>query len=273
MLLFPNCKINLGLAVTGKLDDGFHTIETVMFPVPLYDILEMIVSPSGKFSFTTSGLQIPGNQSDNLVVKAYNLLKEDFGLKPVEIHLHKAIPMGAGLGGGSSDGAFAVKLLNSLFGLKLNNDEMRNYASMLGSDCPFFIENKPVLATGKGDVFEDIEIDLSGLYLVIVKPDIHINTAEAYSMIKPSGKSPDLKSIVSQPVESWKGVLKNDFEQPVFISHPDIRNIKEKLYKKGAIFASMSGSGSAVYGIFRERINLDGVFGELFVWGGTLNLL
>ena len=268
MLLFPNCKVNLGLAVKDKLPDGFHIIETVMYPIHLHDILEIIISPKGKFSFQSSGLQIPGDTGDNLVVKAYNLLKKDFGLKPVEIHLHKAIPMGAGLGGGSADGAFAIKHLNSIFNLNLSNEKMQQYAGRLGSDCPFFIENKPVLATGKGDVFEEIKIDLSKYHIVIVKPDTHVNTAEAYSRIKPSGKSPSLKNIVNQSVESWKGQLKNDFEKTVFNNHPEIGELKDKLYKKGALYASMSGSGSAVYGIFKDSVDLEGVFGEWFVWRG-----
>ena len=266
MLLFPNCKINLGLTVTGKLDDGFHTIETVMFPVPLCDILEMIVSPSGMFSFKTSGLQIPGNPDDNLVVKAYKLLTEDFDLKPVEIHLHKAIPLGAGLGGGSSDGAFAIKILNSIFNLNLSIKKMQQYAGRLGSDCPFFIENKPVLAKGKGDVLENIKIDLSGYSFVIVKPGIHINTAQAYTMIKPSKNKMSLKEIIIEPPEKWKGLLTNDFEYPVFGNYPEIKAIKDKLYKLGALYTSMSGSGSAVYGIFREEPDLEDSFKGCFVW-------
>ena len=256
----------MGLSVKGKLPDGFHTIESIMYPVPLNDILEIIISPKGKYSFHTSGLEIPGNPDNNLVVKAYRLLQKDFDLPAVEIHLHKSIPMGAGLGGGSSDGAFTIKLLNSLFNLQLNNVEMRNYASKLGSDCPFFIENRPVLATGKGDVFENIEIDLTGYNFVIVKPGIHIDTAEAYSMIKPAQNKTSLKEIVGEPPEKWKGLLKNDFERPVFQRYPAIKEIKDKLYEMGALYASMSGSGSAVYGIFKERPDAKGRFEGCFVW-------
>ncbi len=270
MLLFPNCKINLGLAVTGKLTDGFHTIETVMYPVPLYDVLEMIISPKGKFSFQTSGLEIPGKPENNLVVKAYKLLTEDFDLKPVEIHLHKAIPMGAGLGGGSSNGAFAIKILNSIFNLNLNKKKMQQYAGRLGSDCPFFIENRPVLAKGKGDIFDKIEIDLPGYSFVIVKPDIHINTAQAYSMIKPAKNKISLKEIIVEPPDKWKGLLTNDFEHPVFENYPEIKAIKDKLYKLGATYTSMSGSGSAVYGIFREEPDLEDNFDGCFAWNGEI---
>ncbi len=270
MLLFPNCKINLGLSVTGKSDNGFHTLETVMYPVPLNDVLEIIISPSGKFSFEMSGLQIPGNSDDNLVVKAYKLLKEDFNLDAVAIHLLKTIPMGSGLGGGSADGAFAIKLLNSLFNLSLTTKRMQHYAAKLGSDCPFFIENRPVLAKGRGDVFENVEVDLKGYYIKIVKPEVHINTGEAYSLIKPSIPAVPIKEIIGRPIEHWKGILANDFEKPVFQNYPEIMKIKEKLYDAGAVFASMSGSGSAVYGIFKEMTGIAEDFKDCFVWEGIL---
>lgn len=201
----------------------------------------------------------------NLVVKAYKLLDQDFGLGGVKIHLHKSIAMGAGLGGGSADAAFAIKLLNDLFNLKLSSEQMEDYAAKLGSDCAFFIKNEPVFAYGRGEIFENINIDLSNYHMVIIKPDIHISTPEAYSLIKPEIKEISVKEIIQFPIREWKEMLLNDFEEVIFNKHPEIQLIKESLYKSGAIYASMTGSGAAVYGIFEEPIRVDN-FKNHFVW-------
>ncbi len=264
MVAFPNCKINLGLNILRKRKDGYHDIETIFYPVKLLDALEVMQSAeqNSSIKFTGTGLTVEGNEEDNLCLKAYELLKKDFSrLPPVQIHLHKLIPMGAGLGGGSGDGAFALKLLNEKFELNLTKPELLHYASMLGSDCPFFIINTPCFATGRGELLEEINIDLSMYTIVLVNPGFHVNTGWAFSQlsghIKPSdgskpsdGYSKSLKAIIQQPVETWKTELKNDFEDPVFEKHPEIKKIKEELYDTGALYAAMSGSGSTVFGIF-----------------------
>ena len=254
MIVFPNAKINLGLHVLEKRADGFHNIETVFYPVDLSDILEIIPSDKRDTSFTSTGLKIEGEIRDNLCLKAFRLLSSTFSLPPVKIHLHKVIPMGSGLGGGSSDGAFTIKLLNDLFLLGLSETEMIAFAGKLGSDCAFFIRNKPVYAHGRGDLFEMADVDLSSFRIKIISPAIHVSTSEAYRMVdnemtgaRTSGK---LTEIIKKPVGKWKGLLMNDFEKPVFREHPDIERIKEKLYLDGALYASMTGSGSSVFGIF-----------------------
>ena len=252
MIQFPNCKINIGLNIVGRRPDGFHNIETVFFPVPIHDALEILIAPDGNFDFRSSGLPIPGDAKTNLCVKAFHLLQADFGLPGVKIHLHKAIPMGSGLGGGSSDGAIMLKMLNDLFVLGLDNEKLKGYARLLGSDCAFFIENRPVFAFEKGEQFEPISIDLSGYFLAVIIPDVHVNTANAYSMVDPKIPGQSLAELIQLPMEEWKTSISNDFEKPVFEKHPAIRDIKRKLYSAGAIYASMSGSGSAVYGIFKE---------------------
>lgn len=252
MVSFPNCKINLGLNIVNKRNDGYHDIETLFFPVQLRDALEVIEKE--KFEFSTSGSPIEGDPEKNLCIKAYNLLKKDFPQLPaVQIRLHKAIPMGAGLGGGSADGAFALKLLNKKFELNLSEKQLINYSLQLGSDCPFFILNKPCFATGRGEMLEHIEPDLSSCKIAIVHPAIHISTAWAFANIKPRKPVKSIKQIIQQPITTWKDELINDFENPVFAKYPEIKKIKDKLYDKGAIYASMSGSGSAVYGIFKKN--------------------
>lgn len=268
MLSFPNCKINLGLFVTEKRPDGYHNIETVFYPVPFCDMLEIIVSD--KNEFTTSGIEIPGSREANLCLKAYDILKRKFSLPCIKIHLHKQIPAGAGLGGGSSDAAYTIKLLNDIFSLKLSIEDMLDIASTLGSDCAFFIENKPVFATNKGDVFTGINPDLSNYHLLLVKPAVHVSTPEAYSMIKPGKASFPLTDIASLKMEDWKKYIINDFEEPVFLKHPEIRVLKETMYNYGAVYASMSGSGSAVYGIFKEPLDTEGLFKDCFLWQGKL---
>jgi 4-diphosphocytidyl-2-C-methyl-D-erythritol kinase len=256
MIAFPNAKINLGLRVLDRRADGYHNIETIFHPVEdLCDILEIVPSNNGTTSFELTGLYVPGNKEDNLCLKTFYLLSSIFYLPPVNIHLHKAIPTGSGLGGGSSDAAFTIKMLNDLFNLEMTDDLMMDFARKLGSDCAFFIENKPVFAIGKGDQFGPVTLDLNDYRIEVITPDIHVNTAEAYRMIDEfpgrTEKRPSLKEIVEKPVGEWKSFLVNDFEVPVFLKHPELAKLKQDLYARGAIYASMSGSGSAVFGIFK----------------------
>ena len=250
MLVFPNAKVNLGLHILRKQPDGFHDIETCMYPIPWCDALE--ISKADTFSFKTTGLSIEGNLEGNLVVKAYELLKKEFDLAPVKIHLHKIIPMGAGLGGGSSDGAFTIKTLNALFELDMSPAQMRTYAAQLGSDCAFFIDNVASIATGRGELLQPIDFTLDGLNIVLVKPEIHISTAEAYAKVTPKGTEGVLEEIVMD-AERWRNELVNDFEKSVFPLDNQFREIKTKLYESGAFYASMSGSGSTLFGIFEEE--------------------
>jgi 4-diphosphocytidyl-2-C-methyl-D-erythritol kinase len=255
VIVFPNCKINLGLNITAKRPDGYHDLETLFYPVFLKDVLEIIHAdnPKESLQYSSSGIAIDDDIENNLCVKAYHLLKKDFpALASIKLHLHKAIPMGAGLGGGSADGAFSLKLLNNLFNLNLSTDQLSNYAFVLGSDCPFFIVNKPSFATGRGEILEEINLDLSSYKIVIVNPGIHINTAAAFTKINPAIPAKSIKEIIQQPIATWRDELKNDFEDIVFEEHPEVSAIQNELYQTGAIYASMSGSGSTVYGIFKQ---------------------
>lgn len=251
MIVFPNAKINIGLNVVEKRPDGFHNIESIFYPVlELFDVLEVIVSD--KLKFTSSGISIPGNNQDNLCLKAYHLIKTDFDVAPVHIHLHKVIPIGAGLGGGSSDAAFTLKVLNQLFELNLTDEQLINYARKLGSDCAFFIKNEPVYAFGKGDEFEPITLDLSKFDIKIEYPNIHVGTAEAYAGVKPKKSEINLKEVIQLPISEWRNKLKNDFEDSIFPNHPQIKALKEQFYSEGALYASMTGSGSAVFGLMTK---------------------
>lgn len=265
MVQFPNCKINLGLHITNKRADGFHDIETIFYPLGLKDMLEIIVQNQpqkaiNKFNeieFSSTGITIPGDSVNNLCIKAYQLLKRDFPDMPaIKMHLHKHIPMGAGLGGGSSDGAFTLQLLNEKFRLNLSLEQLINYAAILGSDCPFFILNKPVFATGRGESLEPIFLDLSSYSFVLVHPGIHINTKWAFEQIQPKTPMKSLKEIIQLPIEDWNLHLHNDFEIPIIRRHPEIANIKAGLYEDGAIYASMSGSGSSVFGIYPKNAKI-----------------
>lgn len=250
MIVFPNAKINIGLNVVSKRDDGYHNLETIFYPVKLSDALELIDSKKTELSF--SGIHIDGDSNDNLILKAYHLLKEDFDLPPVRFHLHKTIPFGAGLGGGSSDAAFTLKMLNDYFNLELSPDKLKDYAAIIGADCPFFIENKPAFATGIGDQLNTVNLDLNKYEILLVKPAFSISTPEAYKNIIPSIPKYSLKEIENIPVENWKEMIVNDFEKSVFANYPEIEIIKKSLYKMGALYSSMSGSGSSVFGIFRH---------------------
>jgi 4-diphosphocytidyl-2-C-methyl-D-erythritol kinase len=255
MIVFPNCKINLGLHIISKRSDGYHDLETIFYPLALTDCLEIIENKnpglSPAFPFSTSGLPIAGKPSTNLCVKAYRLLKHDFpGMSSVKIHLHKVIPAGAGLGGGSADAAFALKCMNEILGLQLSTQQLINYAAVLGSDCPFFIINKPCYAKGRGEILEEIQLDLSPYKFVIVNPGIHIDTGRAFLNILPAPTERSVKEIIAGPIQKWKDELSNDFEKVIFAEHREIVDIKDTLYIHGAVYASMSGSGSTVFGIF-----------------------
>jgi len=269
MVAFPPCKINLGLSVLSKRSDGYHNLETCFYPVPWTDVLEVVSADT--FEFTSSGNFIPGNSSENLCVRAYTVLKKDFDIQPVKIHLHKIIPSGAGLGGGSSDAAYTLRLLNELFTLKLSGSVLMDYAARLGSDCAFFIHDRAMIGEGRGESLREVSLSLQGKYVIIIKPDVHISTAEAFAGITPHERQDSIENIVTQhPISRWKSFLKNDFEDSVFPKYPAIRSLKEKLYSLGASYASMSGSGSAVYGIFEAAMDAGSQFEGYRSWSGYL---
>lgn len=254
MITFANAKINIGLQVLNRRTDGYHNLDTVFYPLRLYDVVEVVESQETRL--IPSGIPIPNNDGGNLCLRAYHLLQKDFDLPPVEIYLHKNIPIGAGLGGGSADAAFVLKLLNEKFSLGMEEPLLIRYARQLGADCAFFIRNAPVFATGIGDRFEDTPIDLSAYHVVLVNPDIHVSTAEAYRTVKPNVAGRNLRAAVNLPLEMWKNHIFNDFEPGIFGKYPEIRGIKAALYECGALFAAMSGSGSSVYGIFDGKVEL-----------------
>jgi len=258
MILYPNAKVNLGLNILSKRPDGFHNISTCFYPVSWCDILEILPNKDSLY-FESSGIEIPGSSESNLCCKAFELLEKDFGIAPVHIHLHKIIPIGAGLGGGSSDAAFTLKGLNEIYQLNLSSEVLRTYAAKLGSDCPFFIENKPMLAYGKGDELVDFDFSLAGYQMLLVYPQVHSSTKEAYSGVIPQDLENDLEFILKQPLNKWQNQLKNDFEKSIFALYSEVEKVKQLLYNFGAEYASMSGSGSTLFGIFKvipEEIHL-----------------
>lgn len=300
MICFPNAKINLGLNIVSRRQDGYHNLETIFYPIGLKDALEIVptypysrststpldippapssahplsrpdelnAAPSGSQSFRLfqKGIMIQGNEEDNLVIKALKLILSEKVIPPLDIHLLKKIPFGAGLGGGSSDAARMLELLNDNFRLNYSDKELAQLAARLGADCPFFLYNKPALATGIGDKLEPLDLDLSDLFFVLVKPDISVPTKEAYVMITSHKPEVSLKEIVKKPVTDWKELMKNDFEPPVFKKYPQICTIKQQLYDRGAIYASMSGSGSSVYGFFDSEPDLREIYSSHYVW-------
>ena len=275
MIAFPNIKINLGLSITEKRPDGYHNLETVFYPVALEDALEIRTSPNAdrKFTLHQHGMEIAGNPEDNLVVKAYLLMDKEFHLPPIEIHLYKHIPSGAGLGGGSSDAAFMLKLLNEHYNLQLSDNQLEDYAATLGADCAFFIKNTPTYAEGIGNIFSPIELSLKGYRIMIVKPDVFVSTREAFANIRPHRPEYPVREVIRRPVAEWKDTLINDFEASVFPQYPVIGEIKEELYHQGAIYASMSGSGSSVFGLFAADTTLPEIdWGtNAFCFKGTLS--
>ena len=251
MLFFPNAKINIGLNITSKRVDGYHNLESIFFPIAWCDILEIMHSK--QLSFEITGLSIPGQ--DNLCLKAYELMKSHYGITSVSMHLHKNIPIGAGLGGGSSDAAFTLMALNTIFELGLEKDELKKMAAKLGADCPFFIDNTPSLASGIGEVLNPVDLDMSNYHLLVVKPDVFVSTSEAFSAIVPQKTSLSFEEEIKMPIEKW--TLKNDFEDSIFPQYPELLEIKKSLIQAGALYASMSGSGSSIYAIFSEKPQLE----------------
>jgi 4-diphosphocytidyl-2-C-methyl-D-erythritol kinase len=276
MLCFPNAKINVGLNIIDKRNDGYHSIETVFCPVGLSDILEFIPEPGlapGTCLFDSTGIAIEGPEENNLCVRAYRLLCENFNLPAIHVHLHKIIPPGAGLGGGSSDAAFMLKYLDQQFSLKLGEEKLCTLASRLGSDCAFFIKNRPVFGFERGNHFRETSCIPENLVAIIVNPGIHISTAEAYAGIHPHKPDHKLEELISQPVKKWKKLIINDFEATMAKRYPVIRDIRDQLYRMGAVYASMSGSGSSVYGLFQEKApDLDNRFPDLFTWSGPMQI-
>ena len=271
MILFPNAKINLGLNIVEKRYDGYHNIETVFYPIGLSDVLE--VEPSETctdYSFSSSGIAIDGDPEDNLIVKAYHLLRSGYQFPPIDISLVKQIPFGAGLGGGSADAAFMLRAINEMFELKITPSRLEKIAAKLGADCPVFIRNRPVFATGIGNVFTSIDLSLKGYFLLLVKPDIHVATPEAYSLVVPKKPETSLSELIKQPISEWKNTIKNDFEKSVFARYPAIEKIKNDIYEMGAVYVSMSGSGSSVFGIFETPPEPTNLFNDCFVSGGIL---
>ncbi len=266
MVVFPNAKINLGLRIKYKRPDGYHEIESCFYPVALRDILEVLEVEPGHEVFRTSGIEVPSSPEENLVMKAYKIIKEKYHLPPLHIHLHKTIPMGAGLGGGSSDAAFALKLLNDMFSLGISNEQLFEYASLLGSDCAFFILNRPAIATGRGEILNPVSLDLSGYYITIIKPVAEVSTSWAYRSLTPVSQTYAPSDIIDRRVSEWKDMLVNDFEQVIFEKHPEIKALKERLYYYGADYASLTGSGSAVYGLFSKDPGVLMAEDHYFIW-------
>lgn len=267
MISFPNAKVNVGLYITQKRPDGFHNIETVFLPIPnLCDILEIIPMPSQNRSleFSHSGIQVGSDANDNLCVKAHRLISEATPLPNFAMHLHKQIPMGAGLGGGSADGAFALQMMNEIAERPLSESDLANLALRLGSDCPFFLTNKPSLGAGQGELLRPINLHLKGYYIALVNPAIHVNTGKAYSQSKPAPAKFNLEGLEELPIEQWKDHVENDFEKVVFPEYPLIKRIKDDLYSMGAIYASMSGSGSTVFGLFNHYPEIPNQFRSMF---------
>ena len=260
MITFPNAKINLGLNIVSKRPDGYHNIETVFYPVRLYDALEIVPAANETTTFTQTGIPIAGDPEENLVLKAYRLLQKQYPLPEIDIYLQKNIPLGAGLGGGSADAAFMLKLLNDFAGLQLTDSQLEEYASQLGADCAFFIQNRPVFAEGVGTIFTPVTVPIKRYFVIIVQPDIHVSTQEAYAGVSLQLPKESIRDVIGCPVNTWKNCLVNDFESGLFARFPEINVIKQKLYEKGAVYASMSGSGSAVFGIFKTRECLESEF-------------
>lgn len=270
MIVFPFCKVNIGLSVVDRRPDGYHNIESLFYPVNLTDVLELVVSNDGKNHFTITGIPLDGDTSQNLCVKAYKLLSGDFPIPPIKFHLHKIIPAGAGLGGGSSDAAFMLRGLNKIFKLGISKKDLFQYAMQIGSDCGFFMQDSPAIVSGRGEHVSPINISLNSYKIVIVKPNIHIQTANAYQGIKAQKPDVSLNDVINMPIIEWQKYLKNDFEQTILIDYPGIAEIKSKLVDAGALYTSMSGSGSAVYGIFEKEIRQNLESPGCFVWSGIL---
>lgn len=271
MIAFPACKINIGLQLTERRPDGFHNLLSAFYPVGWSDALELIAAPT--FGFSSSGLPIPGmdTSANNLCVRAYDLLRADHDLPPVQMHLHKLVPIGAGLGGGSADAAATLNLLDTVFALNLTIEQREAYARQLGSDCAFFVQHRPQYCVEKGDVFEEINLDLTGYFILLVYPNLAISTAEAYAGVTPRIPNLPLRTLLEAPIETWRGRVHNDFEDSLFPKYPVLAGIKQQLYELGAVYASMSGSGSTVYGIFSAPPEKSAIFSRYTTWEGKLS--
>lgn len=276
MIRFPNIKINLGLKVINRRTDGFHTIESVFYPINFCDVLEIIenkTANSPEFQFTTTGLKVEGELEDNIIFKAYQLIKQQFAIPPIKVHLHKQIPMGAGLGGGSSDAAYMIQLLNAKFELGLSVPQMETYAAQLGSDCAFFIKNEPAYLLGKGHELEPFTLSLKGIYFVLLNTQVHSSTALAYQHVTLRNEvdpNKSLKNLLLEPIEQWKNTIPNDFEPSVFNQYPQLAQYKTQLYSAGAVYASMSGSGASIFGLFKQKPQLGEELRSLVCYGGWI---
>jgi 4-diphosphocytidyl-2-C-methyl-D-erythritol kinase len=272
MILFPKAKINLGLSITGKRPDGYHNIETIFYPVNICDALEFVEAENTVKTdlLTVTGIETGSISDDNLVMKALKLLRSEHSFSPLKVHLHKAIPAGAGLGGGSSDASFMLKSVNRHFGLDITSDELRSMALSLGSDCPFFLDCEPSFASGRGEILKPLNLDLGGYFIVLLNPGIGINTREAYQNCNPAPSRHNLSDIEKVEINEWKNLLFNDFEEYAFSKHPLIGQLKEGLYQTGALFSSMSGSGSSVFGIFSQKPTLPGGLKDYLIWEGPI---
>ncbi len=270
MISFPNAKINLGLSVVRKREDGYHDLETVFYPVPICDVLEVHRNDKNEIAIISSGIEVTDNIEDNLIVKAYRKLQKYHNLPGVDVYFKKQIPFGAGLGGGSADASFMLLILRDMFLPEVTDEQLEKYAATIGADCAFFIKNKPVYAEGIGEVFSPVEISLKGYKMVIVKPEVHVSTRDAFGNIVAAKPEHSVKQVVeNMPIEDWSGKLKNDFETTVFEKHPLLGNIKQKLYDMGAVYASMTGSGASLYGLFRNEDLVDeDSFPGCFFWQG-----
>lgn len=272
MITFPNAKINIGLYITSRRPDGYHDIETLFYPIELNDILEIVPASGKDTTLSVTGINVDGDTERNLVMRAYRLLQKQYDLPPVEIHLHKIIPFGAGLGGGSSDAAFTLRMLRDIFSLPLSDENLAHQAGRLGADCPFFLYNHPLIATGIGDCFSPIDFSLRGKHIVLVKPPVSVSTNEAYAHVTTAQPVHPLREKLTSPVNEWRNNIVNDFEKSVFPLHPRIAAVKQQLYELGAVYASMSGSGSSVFGLFETPYPYPLPFFDCFVWEGKCNI-
>jgi 4-diphosphocytidyl-2-C-methyl-D-erythritol kinase len=268
MIVFPNGKINLGLSVLNKRADGFHNIESILYPVPIYDALEF--QPSDQFSIEVFGIDIPGNTEDNILFKTWKLLHDDLQIPPINIKLLKGIPLGSGLGGGSSDAVYFLKSMNNYFELALPTEILLDYAASLGSDCPFFIENVASIVSGRGEIIEPLELSLEGMHIAVVCPEIAISTKEAFEETATGKPEKHIKDIINEPIADWQDKLLNNFEKTAFKKYPSLQKIKNTLLNAGAVYASLTGSGAAVYGLFRESVHIKKYFPDEIVWEGIL---
>lgn len=276
MITFPCCKINLGLDIVSKRPDGYHNLETLFYPIPLEDALEITINnapDAPDYTFTMHNARFEGDADDNLVVKAYKILAAHHKLPKVTMSLYKNIPTGAGLGGGSSDAAYALTMLNEIAALGLSDEQLEEYAARIGADCAFFIKCRPAFATGIGNILSATDCSLAGYHIVLVKPHLHISTKEAYSLVLPARPVVPLSDIIQRPINMWASSMKNDFERSAFAKYPQMQTIKDELYRMGALYASMSGSGSSFYGIFEQPQDdkqLEAIFPDCFRWQCTL---